>query len=121
MAVLPDWIEANLQKDLAGNDFVKEAGKVNMGAYQGDLGTGTGITKEDAEVSSCQVWVDGNMLNVNGAPNGADLTVYTVAGTAVANVALQAGNNEIALQNGLYVVQIVTASGVETAKVLINE
>ena len=30
-------------------------------------------------------------------------------------------NNEIALQNGLYVVQIVTASGVETAKVLINE
>ena len=121
MAVLPDWIEANLQKDLAGNDFVKEAGKVNMGAYQGDLGTGTGITKEDAEASSCQVWVDGNMLNVNGAPNGADLTVYTVAGTAVANVALQAGNNEIALQNGLYVVQIVTASGVETAKVLINE
>ena len=30
-------------------------------------------------------------------------------------------NNEIALQNGLYVVQVVTASGVETAKVLINE
>lgn len=118
MAVLPDWIEANLQKDLVGNDFVKEAGKVNMGAYQGDLGTGIG--RVGAEIS-CQVWVNGNMLTINGAPNGADLTVYTVAGTAVANAVLQEGNNEIALQNGLYVVQIVTASGVETAKVLINE
>lgn len=118
MAVLPDWIEANLQKDLAGNDFVKEAGKVNMGAYQGDLSTG--VSRVDAE-TSCQVWVNGNMLIVNGAPNGADLTVYTVAGTAVANAVLQEGNNEIALQNGLYVVQIVTALGVETAKVLINE
>lgn len=118
MAVLPDWIEANLQTDLAGNDFVKEAGKVNMGAYQGDLGTGFG--RIDAE-TSCQVWVYGNKLTVNVTAESADLTVYTVAGTVVANAVLQEGNNEIALQNGLYVVQIVTASGVETAKVLINE
>jgi hypothetical protein len=89
-----------------------------MGAYQGDLSTGFGRT--DAE-TSCQVWVNGNMLTVNVAAKGADLTVYTIAGTVVANAVLQEGNNEIALQNGLYVVQVVTASGVETAKVLINE
>ena len=118
MAMTNDWVEVNLQTDLAGNNFVKESGKVNMGAYQGDLNTG--VSRVAAE-NSCQVWVNGNTLTVKGASEGAAMTVYTVAGTVVANVTLQGGNDEITLQNGLYLVRIVTASGIETAKVLINE
>lgn len=117
MAVLPDWIEANLQKDLAGNNFAKEAGKVNMGAYQGDLSTGIGQVNAEAD---CRISVDGSALKIDTASEGS-LTVYTVNGAAAANAVLQEGNNEITLQNGLYVVQVVTSSGMKTVKVLIND
>lgn len=117
MAVLPDWIEANYQKDLTGNNFVKEAGKVNMGAYQGDLSTGIGQVNTEAD---CRISVDGSALKIDTATEGS-LTVYTVNGAAAANAVLQEGNNEITLQNGLYVVQVVTSSGMKSVKVLIND
>ena len=88
--------------------------------YIGTTKAAAGIDEVATQAATTKVTLNGKTLNIENANNIRRIEVYSLAGAKVFTTANVANTIYLPLQNGMYIIRIVTAEGIVTKKVVLQ-
>ena len=101
------------------NNILSIGGNSSRIVYIGTTKAAAGID-EVANENSAQITICGKTLNIENANNIRRVEVFALAGAKVFSTTNIANTIQLPLQNGMYIIRIVTAKGIITKKVILQ-